>query len=293
MTPQIILITGATSGIGRHAALSLAKRGHTVFATGRRQHALRSLAQEAGDLNLHTLQLDVTRPASIADVAAAIDKQTNGHGVDVLINNAGYGHMGPTEMVSDAHLRQQFDTNVFGLMSVTRTFLPAMRTRGKGRVINISSIGGRVTFPYMGVYNATKYAVESLSDALRVELARFGVQVVLVEPGPIRTGFSDTAFDSTFQYRSRSSPYADVMVRASEIKSGTDRLSGTPEDVSRAIIRGVESRKPRARYVAPFSAGVALAMMAWMPTSWSDQLMAWIAAPRANKAELDLAIKAA
>jgi short-subunit dehydrogenase len=277
---QNILITGATSGIGRHAALALARRGHTVFATGRNRAALDILAQEAADLPLHTLPLDVTRPESIADAAAAVGALTEGKGLDVLINNAGYGHMGPTELVSDAALRQQFDTNVFGLMSVTRAFLPGMRARGSGRIINISSVGGRMTFPYMGVYNASKYAVESLSDALRIELKPFGVQVVLVEPGPIRTQFSDTAFDSTFQYRSRTSPYAEAMARAGEVKTTSDRLSGSTQDVSKGIIKAVESRRPHARYVVPFSNNLMLVLAAWLPTAWMDGIMGWVTAPK-------------
>src|SRR6478736_1285835 len=136
---QTILVTGATSGIGRHAALYLSKRGHRVFASGRNEKALAALK---------------TLPGA-----------------------AGFGVLGPTELITEADMRAQYETNVFGLMAVTRAFLPAMRARRSGRIINVSSLGGRYTLPFFGVYNSTKYAVESLSDALRIELGPFGVHV--------------------------------------------------------------------------------------------------------------------
>src|SRR5581483_3984066 len=159
MKPLIILVTGATAGIGRHAALTLAKRGHHVFATGRRKDALETLKKEAGSAKLDTLVLDVTDKDSIETARREIDRITKNHGLDAIVNNVGWGLVGPLEEISDAELREQFETNVFGLMSVTRTFVGKMRDRGFGRVVNISSIGGRVTFPMMGAYHATKYAV--------------------------------------------------------------------------------------------------------------------------------------
>src|SRR5262249_47522379 len=162
--------------IGRFTALYLAKKGHRVFATGRSQKALDALAGEA-PANLETLRLDVTDAASIASVRGEIDRRTQGHGLDVLVNNAGYGTAGPTELITEEDLRAQFDVNVFGLMAMTRAFVPQMRARGDGRIVNVSSLGGRLTLPFLGSYNSTKYAVESLSDGLRVELRPFGVKV--------------------------------------------------------------------------------------------------------------------
>jgi len=147
--------TGATAGIGRMTALHLAKRGHRVIATGRKSAELAKLKTEAGDLPLDTLQLDVTSAASIASAVQAIDALTAGRGIDLLVNNAGFGVLGPTSEIDDADVRAQFETNVFGLMSVTRAFLPQMRARRSGRIINISSVGGRITLPYFGVYNST------------------------------------------------------------------------------------------------------------------------------------------
>jgi short-subunit dehydrogenase len=144
------------------------------------------------------LTLDVTSATSLA--VATLERRTKGYGIDVLVNNAGYGLVGPLETIDDADLRAQFDTNVFGLMAVTRAFLPAMRDRRAGRIINVSSVGGRMTFPLMGAYHASKYALEALSDALRLELLPMGVHVSLIEPGPIRTEFNDRAMEWAGKY---------------------------------------------------------------------------------------------
>ena len=156
---KIVLITGATAGIGRMSALHLARLGHHVIASGRKVAELAKLKDEAAGLKLDTLVLDVTSAASIASAVEEVSRLTGGHGLDVLVNNAGFGILGPTSEIDDGEMRRQFETNVFGLMSVTRAFLPRMQQRRSGRIINISSVGGRVTLPYFGVYNATKYAV--------------------------------------------------------------------------------------------------------------------------------------
>ena len=273
---QTVLITGATAGLGRHAALHLAERGHRVIASGRRAEALEKLAAEATErgARIDTLRLDVTDPGSIAEAVAEVDRLTGGDGLDVLVNNAGYGQMGPLELVGDEELRRQFDTNVFGLMAVTRAFVPAMRERGRGKILNISSMGGRITFPFGGAYHATKYAVEALSDALRKELRLFGVDVVLIEPGAIHTEFADRAMGSLSGMAPPDSPYAPILERADEIKAQTDRISAKPIVVSRAIQRAIESRRPRARYIVPFSARLLVAFFArWVPARWADALM--------------------
>lgn len=272
MKQQVVLITGATAGIGRRTALDLARAGYRVFATGRRAEALAALKTEAAGTSLETLALDVTKPASIDAARAAIDAATGGHGVDVLVNNAGYGLIGPLEELSDADLRAQFETNVFGLMAVTRAFVPAMRARGVGRVINVSSVGGRMTFPLMGAYNATKYAVESLSDALRVELRPFGIHVSLIEPGSIRTEFADVSV-GTLRV-SADSPYAPALGRADVIRKQFDDMAVGPEVISAAIRAAVEDRAPRARYVAPFSGRVVLWLSALLPTWVQDMAFA-------------------
>jgi len=273
MRTSTILITGATSGIGRHAALHLARRGHRVFATGRNQSALAALEAEAGDASLETLRLDVTDAASIAAVKTAVDALTGGRGVDVLINNAGYGTLGPTELITDQDLRAQYEVNVFGLMAMTRAFVPQMRARRAGRVINVSSLGGRFTFPFMGAYNSTKYAVESLSDALRIELRPFGVHVSMIEPGVIDTGFTDRSISEAEKYRRADSPYAPVLERIDEMRKMSDRTAVGPACISRAIERAVTSWRPRARYVAPLRSQLAIGFLRSLPTRWTDALL--------------------
>ncbi|HVY47604.1 MAG TPA: SDR family oxidoreductase, partial [Minicystis sp.] len=272
MQPRIVLITGATSGIGRHAALHLAKRGHRVIATGRNERALAELAAEAraGGHALETLRVDVTDAASIDAAKRAVDAMTDGYGLDVLVNNAGYGVLGPTEMITDADMRAQYETNVFGLMAMTRAFVPAMRARGAGRVVNVSSLGGTYTLPLFGVYNSTKYALESLSDALRMELRSFGVRVSLIEPGVIDTGFTDRSMHEVSKYQDPTSPYARVLARAAELRKLTDMTAVGPACISRAIERAATARSPRARYVAPLRAGIMIGFLRAMPTAWAD-----------------------
>ncbi|HEY4118185.1 MAG TPA: SDR family NAD(P)-dependent oxidoreductase [Byssovorax sp.] len=275
MKPRIILITGATSGIGRHAALHLSHRGHRVIATGRNERALAEIAAEArssGDA-LETLRLDVTDQASIDAARAAVDEMTSGYGVDVLVNNAGYGALGPTEMISDADLRAQYDTNVFGLMAMTRAFVPAMRERGAGRIVNVSSLGGRYTLPLFGVYNSTKFAIESLSDALRMELRAFGVYVSLIEPGVIRTGFTDRSIVEASKVDTPDSPYAAVLARSEELRKMSDMTAVGPACISRAIERAATQRSPRARYVAPLRSELMVGFLRALPTAWADFIM--------------------
>ena len=274
---RTILITGATSGIGRFAALYLARLGHTVIATGRNRDALESLTVDAYGARLSALRLDVTDDASIQAAVAHVDTITGGRGLDVLVNNAGYGLLAPLSEVSDADLRRQFDTNVFGLMAVTRAFLPAMRERGSGRIINVSSVGGRITMPFGGAYSASKYALESISDALRVELAPFGIQVVLIEPGVIRSEFGNRSMDLVGQYRVDGSPYAPVFDRAEELQARSEQMAVGPDVIARVMARAIEARRPAARYVAPIRARLMLALVEALPTRAADALMARVA----------------
>jgi len=274
-TSKTVLITGATSGIGRVTALHLAKEGHHVIATGRKTAELSKLAAEAEGLRLETLQLDVTSPDSIAQAVSAVDRLTGGKGLDVLVNNAGFGVLGPSSEISDAELRRQYETNVFGLMSVTRAFLPRMRERRAGRIINVSSVGGRLTLPYFGVYNSTKYALESLSDALRYELRAFGIDVALIEPGVIRTSFESTAVSDLATYRR--SPYRPALDRYEQMSKAADRFASEPIVVAKAIARAVRARRPAARYVAPWSTNFMLWFQAVAPTFVWDWAMRKIA----------------
>jgi NAD(P)-dependent dehydrogenase (short-subunit alcohol dehydrogenase family) len=274
---KTILITGATAGIGRHAALALVQAGHHVIATGRRRAALDTLKMEAssfeGGGHLDVLELDVTDAASVAAAVVEVDVITSSRGLDVLVNNAGYGQMGPASEVTDADLRRQFDTNVFGLMSVTRAFLPKMRERGEGRIVNVGSIGGRYTFPLMGVYNSTKYAVESLSDALRNELAPFGIEVSIIEPGPISTEFNDRAMETMDVSAFAGSAYEPIVRQADRFRKQFEAGAAGPEVTTRAIVHASLSRRPRVRYVVPRMVAFALAILAILPTRLLDFVM--------------------
>jgi NAD(P)-dependent dehydrogenase (short-subunit alcohol dehydrogenase family) len=270
---KIVLITGATAGIGRATAIYLARRGHHVIASGRKPDELAHLADEARGLpgRLDIVPLDVTSPASIAAAVAAIDQLTDGAGPEIVVNNAGFGVLGPTSEITDDEMRRQYETNVFGVMNVIRAVLPQLRARGAGRIINVSSVGGRLTLPYFGVYSSTKYALESLSDALRYELRPFGIDVVLVEPGVIRTNFEATAVDNLARFKT--SPYAGALARYNEMSRLADRFAAEPIVIAKAIARAVEARRPAARYVAPFSTNVFLLLGTFLPQRMWDWAM--------------------
>jgi NAD(P)-dependent dehydrogenase (short-subunit alcohol dehydrogenase family) len=266
---QSILITGATSGIGRDAALRLARAGHLVLAGGRRPDALAALTREGGG-RVEPVVLDVTDPASVEAARELVDRRTGGRGLDVLVNNAGYALPGPLEALSERDLRALFDTNVFGLLAVTRTFVPAMRERGQGRVVNVGSIMGRVAMPLLGAYNATKHAVAAMTDALRIELAPFGITVVLVEPGAIRTGFAATALATLAPDRDPDSPYATALAGTEEAWARAYRFAPGPAAAGRAVVRAATSPRPAARYTVPFSNRLVVATLSGLPTPAAD-----------------------
>src|SRR3989440_4971096 len=184
---KAVLITGCSSGIGRAIAERLVARGHRVSATARRPDAIADLAERGCE----TLALDVLDEDSMRAAVARVEEAEGA--VGVLVNNAGYGQSGAVEAVPPELVRRNFETNLFGYLRMAQLVLPGMRRQGSGRIVNLSSVAGRVTMPGSGPYSATKFAIEALSDALRFEVRGFGVHVVLIEPGPIRTGFTGTA----------------------------------------------------------------------------------------------------
>jgi short-subunit dehydrogenase len=245
-----VLITGCSSGIGRAAAASLRDAGLRVYATARRAETAADLAARG----IATLPLDVTDETSMAEAVAAVEADAGA--VGTLINNAGYGLYGPVEQVPMAEVRRQFETNFFGLVRLTQLVLPGMRRRHGGRILNISSMGGRATLPGGAFYHASKYAVEAFSDALRMEVAQFGIEVVLIEPGPVQTPWNDVAAGSLGDAASGSGadPYAAykaaVGVSFTRASSGlVSRLGSDAQDVARVITRAVTARRPRTRYL--------------------------------------------
>jgi NAD(P)-dependent dehydrogenase (short-subunit alcohol dehydrogenase family) len=235
-----VLITGCSTGIGRATALRLARSGRTVYATARREETVADL-RRAG---CRTLALDVTDEASMR---AAVDRVEADHGaVAALVNNAGYSQSGAVETVTPEDLRRQFETNVFGMVRLSQLVLPGMRAQQHGRIVNISSMGANFTFPGGGVYHATKYAVEALSDALRFEVRGFGVGVTVIQPGLIKTDFSATATART--PAATDGPYAAF--NAGVARATTDvyekgimaRLGGGPDTVAIAIEKAITAR---------------------------------------------------
>jgi NAD(P)-dependent dehydrogenase (short-subunit alcohol dehydrogenase family) len=242
-----VLITGCSSGIGRAAALRLARRRDlTVYATARRLESIADLTA-AG---CRTLALDVTDEASRVAAVRAVEEA---HGsVGVLVNNAGYGEYGTIEETSLDRVRAQFETNVFGLARLIQLVLPAMRSAGYGRIVNVSSMGGRLVFPVGGYYHASKYAVEAISDALRFEVAPFGIAVVAVEPGLIRTGFGEMSNRTLAHSAVPDGPYGKLTTAAAAQTEASYRsrmLAAGPAAVAKVIERAVTTPRPRARYL--------------------------------------------
>jgi short-subunit dehydrogenase len=271
MNTTVVLVTGATAGIGRYLALDLARREHRVIATGRDENALEALRAE--EARIETVRLDVTNQASIDDARSRVEALTQGHGVDVLVNNAGYGLPGAVEELSIDELRREFETNVFGLVAVTKAFIPRMRERRSGRIVNMSSAAGRVTFPLFGAYHASKWAVEALSDALRAELAPFGVMVVLIEPGPIKSEFAERSFRELERIKRPGSPYEHAYDTVATYKRTKNVHAPDPECVARAVRHAIASSRPRARYVMPFTSRLLVRIFPFLPAWLWDHIV--------------------
>lgn len=267
---KAILITGCSTGIGRATALRLASRGHNVYASARKLDAIRDL----GDAGCKILSLDVCDEASMR---AAVEQITAAEGaVGALVNNAGYGQAGSIEDVTMADVRAQFETNFFGLVHLTKLAIPGMRAQGSGRIVNVSSMGGKVVIPGFGVYHATKFAVEAISDALRFELKNFGIRVSVIEPGAIRTQFEETSANTiSTAGRSAGSAYAAFYdsIEASARRMYSGRMSVGPEMVAKAIEHAVTSRRPRSRYPLTPGARAMIAARRVLPDGGWDMLM--------------------
>jgi NADP-dependent 3-hydroxy acid dehydrogenase YdfG len=271
MATGTVLITGCSSGIGHATAERLNRDGYTVYATARRVESIEDL-KEAG---CRALALDVTSEESMT---AAVD-QVDGP-IDVLINNAGYSQSGAVESVPLDDVRAQFETNVFGLIRMCQLVLPGMRAQGSGKIVNISSMGGRLTFPGGGLYHATKYAVEAVSDALRFEVRGFGVDVILIEPGLIVTGFGDVAADSVSAAAGDEGddPYAHfnrhvAKLTAEAYKGPMVKLGGGPEKVADTIAKALAAKRPKARYPVTPSAHLMIGQRRLTPDRVWDLMM--------------------
>ncbi len=255
---KVVLITGGTDGLGKASAILLAERGYRVIAAGRSavKRAELDTFAKTKNLPLTTVAIDVCNDDSVKTaVRAVLDSHRT---IDVLINNAGIGYMAVVEELKMEDLKQQFETNLFGVLRVTQAVLPGMRARKSGRILMLSSVAGLLTPPTYGAYSSSKHALEGLSNALRLELYPFNIQVVLIEPGYIVTNFQQTAKELAEPYveAAKSSPYEKIYSGAwAGATAGRNRSKSTPEDCARVILRAIESPRPRARYgVTPLAA---------------------------------------
>ncbi len=270
-----VLITGCSSGIGRATASHLVAKGHTVYATARRREAIADL-EAAG---CRTLALDVTDEESMRSAVGEV-QDAEGGAVGALVNNAGYSLSGAVEDMPMDEVRRQFETNVFGLVRMCQLVLPGMRERRAGRIANVSSMGANFTFPGGGYYHATKHAVDALSDALRFEVAGFGVDVTIIQPGIIRTGFAEATAGQMDAALPAEGPYAEFNAGvAASTKSVYERgplarLGGGPETVARAIERAITASRPRTRYRVTPSARVMIGLHALLSDRGWDRVMA-------------------
>ena len=269
---RVVLITGCSSGIGHATAERLAGKGWMVYATARRAEDMADLEQRGCRL----LSLDVTDEDSMRRAVEEVERAEGA--VGVLVNNAGYSQSGAVEAVPMEKVRRQFETNVFGLARMCQLALPGMRRQGFGRIVNVSSMGGRLTFPGAGYYHAAKHAVESISDALRFEVAGFGVRVILVEPGIIRTGYAEAAVASMAE-NTYPGPYAgftEAVARATRQtyeRGLLARLGGEPEKVAETIERAISARKPRTRYPVTPSARAMMTLRRLAPDRVWDAIL--------------------
>ncbi len=260
---KAVLITGCSSGIGWATAERLANVGWRVYATARKVETIAPLGENGCKL----LALDVTDEDSMRRAVGEVERREGA--VGALVNNAGYGQSGAVEAVPMDKVRAQFETNVFGLVRMCQLVLPGMRRQGYGRIVNVSSMGGKLTLPGAGYYHASKHAVESISDALRFEVAGFGIKVSVIEPGLIRTGFAHTAVGS--MDGQEDGPYGgfdEAVARATTEnyeRGPFSRLAGEPEVVAEAIERALSARSPRSRYVVTPSAHLFLGLRRLLP----------------------------
>jgi len=264
---KVVLITGASSGIGMSAAERLLKKGCIVYAAARRVERMVSLEEKGA----HLLKLDVTDEASIsAGIAKIIAEQGR---IDVLVNNAGYGYFGPLEQVPLDEARRQFDVNVFGLASLCQKVLPYMRERRKGRIVNVASMAGHFCEPRGGWYHATKYSVVALSECLRMEVAPFRIKVSLIEPGAIRSEWSDIAMKH-MEECCAGTPYEKSAANQARLfRWAYEKFASSPEIIAKAIVRASTSICPRLHYRKGFGSKSFIFFKTVLPERWFEAIL--------------------
>ncbi|AVK64342.1 short-chain dehydrogenase/reductase [Lactobacillus sp. CBA3606] len=277
--PRVILITGASSGIGKATALKLQAQGNIVYGAARRIEKMTDLAASG----VHVLKLDVTEEATL--VAAVKTIKTEQGRLDILINNAGYGSYGALEDVSLAEGEYQFKVNVFGVMRLIQLVLPMMRAQHAGRIINVSSIGGKIYQPLSAWYMGTKHAIEGMSDALRMEVAPFGIQVSIIEPGGIKTEWAGIAEEKLLAI-SGETAYAKQAVKVGAMLSLFDEFASNPGVIAKLMTRAVNDERPKTRYHAGMGAGLSLTARHWLSDRQFDRMMGQMVTGAAKLAKL-------
>ncbi|MFC2094832.1 SDR family oxidoreductase [Candidatus Bipolaricaulota bacterium] len=272
-TQAVVLVTGASSGIGRACAIRLSQKGYHVFGTTRRapdqvEADLRQSLGESNQLDIVTMDVD-DDDSVIQELRSVVERAGR---LDAVINCAGFGIAGSVEETSDEEARAIFETNLFGILRVCRAAIPIMRTQGSGIIVNVSSIGGRIGLPFQGFYSATKFALEGLTEALRMETRGFGIRAVLIEPGDFSTGFTDS------RYLVKKSETSDVYQVAQKhvlsIVEKDERGGAPPESIARLVARILSKRSPRVRYtVGPVAQKLAAGLKNVLPSKWFEWVL--------------------
>ena len=275
MATQVAIVTGASSGIGHATALRLKSAGFTVYAGARRVERMKDLS----DAGIQTVDLDVTDDTSMVGLVDRVIAETGR--IDVLVNNAGYGAFGALEDVPNAEGRRQFDVNVFGLARMTQLVLPHMRAQKSGRIINMSSMGGRIYEPLGSWYHATKFAVEGMSDALRLELAPHGIHVVLIEPGGMNTEWGGISADSLLATSAHTAYAAQATGVARMLRSVDQKRkpSSSPDRIAKAVVRAAQARRPKTRYLLGPGAKPLVTLHRFLPDRVFDRILARVFKP--------------
>ena len=264
---KVIIVTGASSGIGKSTALQLINEGHKVYGLARRLQNMQDLISTGGN----ALEMDVTDHEQVKSAVAQIMKMENR--VDVLINNAGYAVYGPIEEISYEQAKRQFEVNLFGLAEVTKAVLPTMRKQGSGKIINVTSVGGKIYSPLGAWYHATKHALEGWSDCLRLEVKQFGIDVVIVEPGAIKTEF-DVAMDHQFG-DSNKGPYGSLKKTMEGVMTNAYKPGNysKPEVIANVMSKAIKTNNPRTRYAAGKMARQTLIGRKWLSDRGFDNMI--------------------
>ncbi|MBE9461345.1 oxidoreductase [Dyadobacter subterraneus] len=266
MEGKVVLITGASSGMGKATAELLSASGYKVYGAARRTELMRNLKE----VGIKILQMDVTDDISIQKGIDEIIKKEGK--IDILINNAGFGLFGSIEDVPMDEARYQMDVNVFGLARLTQLVLPYMRKQNSGKIVNITSTGGKLSSPLGGWYHASKYAVEALSDSLRMEVKQFGIDVIVIEPGAIKSEWGDIAMENLRKI-SAGKAYSPLAGKIIEMSQKLKPKNEDPEVIAKLILKSISTRNPRTRYHAGYLSGIILFLKKVLTDKQFDKLM--------------------